>query len=70
MQSDTSSYEHHLISLIADEGSGPMTDQDWEIFLSSIEYDLDELVEDDNGKLLAVPRQSNGFFINQPKGEM
>lgn len=70
MQSETSSYEHHLINLIADEDSEPMTDQDWEIFLSSIEYDLDELVEDDTGKPLAVPIQFNGFFINQLKGEM
>jgi hypothetical protein len=69
MRYESCSYECPIVNLFANEDHTPMTKRDWKFFLSSIEYDPDELVEHDTGKPLAVPIQYNGLFINQPKGE-
>lgn len=69
MQCESYGYEHHLANVIADVDGKPMTEQDWEIFLSSIDYYPDDRVEDNEERPLVVSIQNTGLYINQPKGE-
>lgn len=68
MQCESYGYEHRLANIIVDVDDKPMTEQDWEIFLSSIDCYPGDWVEDDEERPLVVPIQNAGRYTNQPKG--